>query len=192
MHDINYSGEHLLQLINDVLDFSKIEAGHLDLDEDAFELRDAISASIRMIKSRAEEAGVALHQSFAADIDRIRGDERRIKQIVLNLLSNAVKFTPRGGRIEIAARRNGDGDIQITVSDTGIGIAPVDLPRVMEVFRQADGGLNRRNEGTGLGLPLTKRLVEAMGGRFTLESELGIGTSATIVLAGARIVRSAA
>jgi signal transduction histidine kinase len=192
VHDIHYSGAHLLQLINDVLDFSKIEAGHLALDEEVFELRDAIAASLRMIKSRAEEAGVALHQSFSADIDRIRGDQRRIKQIVLNLLSNAVKFTPRGGRVDIAARRNADGDILITVSDTGIGIAPVDLPRVMEVFRQADGGLNRRNEGTGLGLPLTKRLVEAMGGRFTLESQLGIGTAAMIVLAGERIVRSAA
>jgi signal transduction histidine kinase len=192
VQDIRFSGAHLLRLINDVLDFSKIEAGHLVLDEEVFELRDAISASISMIKSRAEEAGVSLHESWSIDIDRIRGDERRVKQIILNLLSNAVKFTMRGGRVHISAGKNADGDVLITVSDTGIGIAPVDLPRVMEVFRQADGGLNRRNEGTGLGLPLTKRLVEAMGGRFSLESELGVGTSATIVLGGHRLVRSAA
>lgn len=190
--DINNSGQHLLALINDVLDFSKIEAGHLRLEEDEFNLRDTLEAAIRMIRPRAVEAGVDVQRSLTIDFDAMRGDERRVKQVILNLLSNAVKFTPRGGRIDILAGTCRDGDVMVAVRDTGIGIADADLTRVMEIFGQADGAFNRRNDGTGLGLPLTKRLVEAMGGRFTLTSKLGVGTEATFFLPRQRIIRSAA
>jgi signal transduction histidine kinase len=190
--DIRGSGQHLLGLINDVLDFSKIEAGHFRLNEDLFDLREAIEGSIRMVQPRAVEAGIAIGQSLAVDFDAVRGDEGRMKQIILNLLSNAVKFTSRGGRVEIDVGIAPEGDIMITVCDTGIGIADADLSRVMEAFVQADSAFNRKSEGTGLGLPLTKRLVEAMGGRLTLASELGVGTVATVLFPQHRIVRSVA
>jgi signal transduction histidine kinase len=190
--DIRASGQHLLELINDVLDFSKIEAGQFRLNEDLFDLREVVEGSIRMVRPRATEAGIDINQSLAIDFDAVRGDEGRVKQVILNLLSNAVKFTSRGGRVAIEAGTGPAGEIMIRVSDTGIGIAEADLGRVMEAFVQAESAFNRRSEGTGLGLPLTKRLTEAMGGRFTLASELGVGTVATFLLPQHRIVQSVA
>src|SRR5262249_13270679 len=160
-------------LISDVLDFSRIEAGHLVLDEGAFELGQVLDASIRMLEPRAEKAGVEIHENLETNF-LLHGDERRVRQIILNLGSNAVKFTRPGGRIDIEAVLDPDGNIVIEVRDTGVGIAACDLDRVMQVFGQVDNYMSRSNEGTGLGLPLTKRLVEAMGGSIELASEVGV------------------
>lgn len=141
-----------------------------------------------MLEPRPAKDGVELYQKLDIDF-RMRGDEQRLKQIVLNLLSNAVKFTPSGGRVDIEAGVDAEGNIMLRVRDTGVGIAEDDLERIMQVFGQVESGL-RRKEGTGLGLPLTKRLVEAMGGHFLLSSQIGVGTVATVVLPGERIEAS--
>jgi len=188
--DIQHSGKHLLDVISDVLDFATIEAGHLRLEEECFALRTAIEASLHMVEPRAKHEGIEIDSRLNVDF-QMRGDERRVRQVLLNLLSNAVKFTPRGGRIDVEAWRDVDGEIAIAVRDTGIGIAEDDLTRVLEIFVQAENATSKANEGTGLGLPLTKSLVEAMGGRLTLQSEVGVGTVATVRLPRNRVIDAA-
>ncbi|MBV8652244.1 MAG: PAS-domain containing protein, partial [Alphaproteobacteria bacterium] len=195
VRDIGESGRHLLDLINDILDFSKVEAGKLDLLEDDLDVIAAAESAIRMVRPRAEMAGLTLelYDEISHSIAGLRGDERRLKQVVLNLISNAVKFTPAGGRVTVTvalAEAAAGGGITIAVADTGIGIAAEDLPRVMEAFGQVDHGLNRRQEGTGLGLPLTKRLVELHGGELRIKSAAGIGTTVTVWLPEARLLRA--
>jgi signal transduction histidine kinase len=172
--DILSSGQHLLSLINDVLDLSKVEAGELELEVADFSLREALERGVVMVRERAGRSGVALSLEPAADVDIVSGDERRIRQIVFNLLSNAVKFTPAGGSIVVAAERL-DAEIRVSVTDTGPGIAAADQERIFEEFKQTEIGARLR-EGTGLGLALTKRLVELHGGRIWVESELGSGS----------------
>ena len=174
---IRDSGAHLLALINDVLDFAKIDAGRLELAEDEIDVPELFAASLRMVKSAADEAGLALHEVLAdAELPRLRGDQRRVKQILLNLLSNAIKFTPGPGVVTIAARRQGD-TVVISVADTGIGIAPEDLEKALEPFGQIDNRLARAYEGTGLGLPLSKQLMEVHGGSLRLDSQPEVGTT---------------
>ena len=132
-----------------------------------------------MVRQRAEERGVSLVAEMPADLPHLIADERRLKQILLNLLSNAVKFTPRGGKVFLEARRESDG-LALSVADEGIGIAPENIERVLQPFGQVDSALAREHEGTGLGLPLTKRLVELHNAEFSLESKLGAGTRITI------------
>ncbi len=178
--DINGSAEHLLAIINDILDLARIEAGKAELTEDPLDPQQLIASCIRVVSERARLAGVTIR--FDADSANFvfLGDERKLKQIVINLLSNAVKFTPTDGTIDIDWKIIEDRCCALIVADTGIGIAPVDLQRVLQPFAQAESGLNRRYEGTGLGLPLTRGLVELHGGRFRLESELGRGTTAIV------------
>jgi PAS domain S-box-containing protein len=190
--DIVASGRHLLELINDILDFSKIDAGKLELQEEEIDLHATVAAAVRMLRPRAQEAALTLKlvNDLPPELSHLRADERRLKQIVLNLGANAVKFTPPGGRVAVtlaAAAAPDAAGVVIRVTDTGIGIAAADLPRVLEPFAQIDHGLNRRHEGTGLGLPLTRRLIELHGGVLRLESELGIGTAVTVWLPQARI-----
>ncbi len=172
--DILSSGNHLLALINDVLDLSKVEAGQIELELAAFSLREAVEGGVVMVRERASKNRVALATDIAPEVQVVRGDERRIRQVLFNLLSNAVKFTPAGGRIEVGAAEV-DGEIQVAVADTGPGIAAEDVERIFEEFQQTDVGAGKR-EGTGLGLALSKRLVELHGGRIWVESELGAGS----------------
>ena len=178
--DINGSAQHLLEIINDILDLARIEAGKTELIEDPLDPQMLIPACIRVVSERAKLASVAVEFDAENANFLFRGDERKMKQIVLNLLSNAVKFTPSGGRIDVRWRIVENRCCELAISDNGIGIAPGDLARVLQPFAQAESGLNRRYEGTGLGLPLTRGLVELHQGSFRLESELGQGTRAIV------------
>jgi PAS domain S-box-containing protein len=189
--DIRTSGEHLLAIINDVLDLSRIEAGSLKLNEARVDLRRALDGTIRLIHQRATESGIAIEDRIGADLPLLHADERILKQCFINLLSNAVKFTPRGGRIVVTTERTVEG-LNIEFSDTGIGIAAKDLTRILAPFVQADSGHARRHDGAGLGLPLVKSFIELHGGRLELESTLGQGTLARLVIPAARIVTEAA
>jgi signal transduction histidine kinase len=182
---INESGMHLLALINDVLDFSKIDANRLGLDEDWADVAEVVGAALRMVRGQAAESGILLLEKLDADLPMLRADARRVRQVLLNLLSNAVKFTPVGGQIRISAFRR-DQDLLISVADTGIGIAPEDIPKALERFGQIDNGLNRNFSGTGLGLPLSKRLMELHGGTLELTSIVGSGTTVTIMFPASR------
>jgi len=179
--DIHSSGQHLLSLINDILDLSKIEAGRMELELAKFDLPLAVENAITLVRERATRHGVSLHREIDKDLGDFVGDERKIKQVLLNLLSNAVKFTPEGGRIEIKAIPV-DGSVQISVSDTGIGITPEDQATIFEEFRQVGTADAQKHEGTGLGLTLAKKFVELHGGRIWVESEVGKGSTFTFTL----------
>jgi signal transduction histidine kinase len=180
--DIHRSGEHLLDLINEVLDMSKIEAGRYDLQFEDVNLARVTSECASFVSVPAEQGKISLTVAVGSDLFWVRADERALKQILLNLLSNAVKFTPRGGRVSVTAAPASDRMIAISVADTGIGIAEEDLGRVFEPFQQAEGSMARTYGGTGLGLAITKRLVELNGGSLTIESRVGVGTTVTILL----------
>lgn len=186
--DIKNSGIHLLEIINDILDLSKIEAGKLDLIEDTLALPSLIQSCMRLIGERAKNAAIQLSSEIAADMPLIRADERKLKQILINLLSNAVKFTPRCGQVTITSSADRESGIKIAIADTGIGIAPGDMAKVLTPFTQVENSLNRRFDGTGLGLPLANSLTRLHGGTLTVESELGKGTTVTISLPADRIV----
>lgn len=174
LDDILSSGNHLLDLINDVLDLSKVEAGQVELEIAPFSLREALERGVVMVREPATEHGVRLSLELAPDVDLIDGDERRLRQVIFNLLSNAVKFTPEGGSVVVTSAQV-DGEVQVSVTDTGPGIAARDRERIFEEFQQTDVGVQQR-EGTGLGLALSKRLVELHGGRIWVESEPGHGS----------------
>jgi signal transduction histidine kinase/HAMP domain-containing protein len=176
LKDIHSSGRHLLTLINDILDLSKIEAGRMELELSTFNLSAALSNATTLIRERAQRHNIALEQKVDPALGDMTADERKFKQILVNLLSNAVKFTPDGGQIEVSACAEG-GDVVIAVRDTGIGIAAQDQAAVFEEFRQVGGDYTRKQEGTGLGLALTKKFVELHGGSIRLESEPGKGST---------------
>ena len=177
--DIKNSGTHLLELINDILDLSKAEAGHFDLRDDSIAVEELVGSCVAMVALRAREAGVDIVTDIADELPRLRGDERKLRQALLNLMTNAVKFTPLGGEVRLRGRTAGDG-VRIEVADTGIGMAADDIPTALSPFGQIDTALNRRHTGTGLGLPLAKRLVEAHGAAFAIRSEVGVGTVVTL------------
>lgn len=178
--DINESGQHLLALINDILDLSKIEAGKLTLDEEVVELHEIVDYCIRIVERRAEKEEVTVAGTVPADLPALRGDDRKIKQIFTNLLSNAVKFTNPGGHVSVDAALTDCGCIQCHVTDTGIGMANEDISRAMAPFTQLESSLNRQYEGTGLGLPLTKALVDLHGGTLEIRSKPRAGTRITV------------
>ena len=185
--DIFDSGNHLLKLINEILDLSKLEAGHFDLHEEDVDIAAVIGVSKRLVEAQAEKAKVRVTEAIDDDLPLIRADDRRMRQILINILSNAVKFTPEGGiiRVESSVR---DAGLVISVSDTGIGMSPEEIPKALEPFGQIDSTISRKYEGTGLGLPLAKHLVELHGGTLIVESALGVGTTVTIVLPPERIL----
>jgi len=189
--DIHDSGTHLLALINDILDMSRIEAGKAEIAEDEISVTDAIDASIRLVDERARKQSISIDRNFEEGLPMLRGDLRKLKQILINLLSNAVKFTQDGGQITVSASITASGRMLIGVADNGIGIADEDLAKVMEPFGQADTGLDRQYEGTGLGLTLTKGLVELHGGTFTLKSAVegpDKGTTASAIFPAQRVI----
>ena len=181
LDDILSSGRHLHSLINDILDLSKVEAGRMELDLAPFDLPLALDNALTLVRERAARHGIALDLSVDQRIDSLVGDERKIKQVLLNLLSNAVKFTPEGGRIALRAVL-ADGSVEISVGDTGVGIAPEDQEAIFEEFRQVGSDSARKHEGTGLGLTLAKKFVELHGGRIWVKSELGKGSTFTFTL----------
>ncbi|GEO43333.1 hypothetical protein SAE02_74810 [Skermanella aerolata] len=183
VHDIRESGQHLLSMINDILDMSRIDAGKMALQESMIDVSHLIAGCCRIMRTRARDAGVELMVEVAEGQSlHIMADEVRVKQILFNLLSNAVKFTLQGGMVRVTAREEAAGEITITIRDNGIGIAPEHLALVFEPFRQVDDALTRRAGGTGLGLALTKALVELHGGRLQLTSDVGKGTAVTVTL----------
>ena len=187
IHAIHDSSRHLLEVINDILDVAKIEAGCMELLEETVKTEQLISAAIRLIHDRATVGRVRLITHFH-DPPLLWIDRRRMLQVLLNLLSNAVKFTPGGGCVAMTVERALDGGVEITVSDSGIGISRENIDKAMQPFYQVDGTLARRHDGTGLGLLLTQALVELHGGVFSLENKPGIGTSAIVSLPACRVV----
>ncbi|MBI1775509.1 MAG: PAS-domain containing protein [Proteobacteria bacterium] len=186
--DVHESGRHLLAVINDILDMAKIESGRLDLHEEVIVLATLTADCIRLMRERSEQAGLGLDLVLTDGLPRLRADPIKLKQIILNLLSNAVKFTSSGGRIKVSAESLEDGGIVIAVTDTGTGMRPEDIPLALQPFRQVDTVLSRRHSGTGLGLPLSKALVELHGGQLVIESRLGVGTTVSVRLPYARVV----
>jgi len=178
--DIYASGEHLLGIVNSILDTSKIEAGSFVLSEGPCDVAELIESATRMIEARAVQASITVEQQVAPDLSPIIVDERISKQILLNLLSNAVKFTPAGGKVTVTAGYSEDGGLLVQVADTGIGIAEEDLARLFDRFAQVDTSYARRHGGTGLGLHLTKKLIELHGGSIRLDSKVHLGTTASI------------
>jgi PAS domain S-box-containing protein len=187
--DIHHSGQHLLAIINDILDMSKIEAGQLTLHEDIIDIAATAETCRRFVQQRADDAGVKLNTDVAPGLPALHGDELRIKQIVLNLLSNAVKFTPRDGHVTLGAEMNEVGGITISVTDTGIGMSDEEITIALKAFHQVDNSLQRSHEGTGLGLPLSKNLVELHGGRLIVESATGRGTKVSAMFPVQRVHR---
>jgi signal transduction histidine kinase len=180
LRDILESGRHLLSLINDILDLSKIEAGRMELEPTDFDLPGAIDNALTLVRERASRRGIMLGRAIDERVGMIRADERKVKQVLLNLLSNALKFTPEGGRIDVRATLS-DGRVEVSVADTGVGIAPEDQEAVFEEFRQV-GTADKKVEGTGLGLALSRKFIELHGGRIWVKSQLGQGSTFTFTL----------
>jgi signal transduction histidine kinase len=180
LDDILGSSRHLLSLIDDVLDLAKVEAGQIELEVMPFSLREALERGVVIVRERATREDVRVSVSSEPGVDTVIGDERRIRQVVFNLLSNAVKFAPAGTTVDVAAARV-DGEVRVSVRDNGPGIAPEDQERIFEEFQQAAAGREQR-EGTGLGLALSRRLVELHGGHIWVDSEVGKGSTFTFTL----------
>ncbi len=180
LDDISHSSEHLLEVINDLLDFSKIEAGKLEVVVEDVDLVDMLINVANMLRPQADQRKVALDYIPPAANLVIRADSYRLRQVLLNLLSNAVKFTQASGRVTVSARIQDTGELSLSIADTGIGMSPTDLSAALEPFQQVDQGLARRYEGTGLGLPLARRLSELLGAKLDLTSEVGKGTEAVV------------
>lgn len=181
VHDINNSGKHLLSVINDILDFSKASANKLTINNVEMDLNKVASSSMRFVKPRADESGIMLIEKMPKEHIIIKADPKRLKQALLNLLSNSVKFTPSNGSVTLVVKKNAiKKQVSIAVIDTGIGMSDQDIPKALSSFGQIDNRLSRKYEGTGLGLPLTKKLIELMGGKFDLQSKPGKGTKVVI------------
>ena len=187
VRDINDSGRHLLALIQDILDLSKIEAGKLTLDGEEIDVARTIRSCLVLVKERARNGGVELKTDIRQELPALHADQRKFKQILVNLLSNAVKFTPAGGEVTLKAWWREDSGFVFQVADTGIGMALADIPTALSPFGQVDS----THGGTGLGLPLTKSLVEMHGGSLDLQSEVGAGTTVTVRFPSERVVHVA-
>lgn len=180
--NIHGAAQHLLALINDILDLARIEAGKLELALKEVDASAVLTTCVVIIKERASQGGITVSVAEPINHHLVWADERKLKQIVLNLISNAVKFTPPGGSVVVALLRLENGWSRFKVTDTGIGIGKDDLEKIFQPFVQVDGRLNRKYEGAGLGLPLTRRLVEMHGGMLKIESEVGRGTTVIVDL----------
>lgn len=186
--DINKSGAHLMELINDILDISKIETGQAELIEERSDVVKAIQSCLNMVRPRADQGNVKIYNDLDDNLPDMFVDVRKFKQILINLLSNAIKFTPPDGSVTIKGWSSPDDGYVFQIIDTGIGIALTDIPKVLTPFQQIDSALNRKYEGTGLGLSLSKALVEMHGGTLGLESEIDVGTTVTIRFPKERVI----
>jgi signal transduction histidine kinase len=185
--DINAAGNHLLKIINEILDIAKIEAGKLELDEDIFDVDESLCTCLKMLAEQSQKKGVQLKRTSQGSLPKLRGDEKKFKQIVINLLFNAVKFTPEGGKVSLGAEIEANGGLEVTIADSGIGIAAEDLDKVMAPFAQVESAHSRKYEGTGLGLPISKAFAELHGGSVRMNSEPGVGTRVTIRFPAGRV-----
>jgi PAS domain S-box-containing protein len=186
--DIHNSGKHLLNLINDILDISKIESGEARLFEEDIEIAGIVDSTLRLLETRANTNQVEIVVDIDANLPLLRADQRKLKQILINLISNAVKFSNPGGQVNARIWSAIDSGFVIQIEDSGIGIALQDIPKALAPFQQVDSDLNRNYDGTGLGLPLTKSLVELHGGSLNLDSQIGVGTTVTVRFPASRIV----
>jgi signal transduction histidine kinase len=189
--DIFDSGHHLLEVISDILDISKVEAGEFELRAEPTDLGDIVAQSVRLVRKRAEEAGIRIEVEVDPALPQLLIDQRLIKQCLINLLSNAVKFSPDPGRVTLRAARASDGSVLATVTDTGIGISEQHIPKVLQPFSQVESAFSRSHEGTGLGLPLTKSFIEAHDGALELHSKVGEGTAVTLRFPPQRVIEGA-
>jgi signal transduction histidine kinase len=187
--DIHSSGQHLLGLINDILDMSKIEAGKLTLDEGEIEVLEIVDSTRRLVRERMTQNGLTLSVDLKDDLPPLYADRGAVQQILLNLLTNSINYTPEGGRISVGAAVRDDGGVSLSVVDTGIGIAAVDIPTVLAPFGQVKNVSTRDTVGTGLGIPIVKSLIELHGGTLTIESEVGKGTTVFLRFPPERTVR---
>jgi cell cycle sensor histidine kinase DivJ len=178
---IHESGEHLLNVVNDILDMSKIEAGKFKIVKEPFDVAPLVKSCCDLMRHTAEQRSLSLIMDVAPGIPELPADKRACKQMLINLISNAIKFTDPGGWVRVSARRVGE-TVELCVADNGIGIAEADLPRLGNPFVQANNSYDRSYDGAGLGLSVVKGLARLHGGRLELKSSLGEGTSATIVL----------
>ncbi|OUR80004.1 hypothetical protein A9Q83_02220 [Alphaproteobacteria bacterium 46_93_T64] len=189
--DINNSGQHLLSIINDILDLSKAEAGKLVLVESEVQVMASLSSSLRLVRDKATEQNVRLMMDIPDEDHIIWADPRLVSQVFLNLLSNAIKFTPKGGSVAIKCENRKDGALRILIEDTGIGIDKGNIDRVFVPFAQIESSLSRNYEGTGLGLPLSKNVMELHEGKIMLQSVLGLGTTAIVEFPASRVITNA-
>ncbi|MEQ8665814.1 MAG: PAS domain-containing sensor histidine kinase [Rhodospirillales bacterium] len=180
--DILLSTNHLLEIINDILDIAKAESGEPGINREPIQVEKTVADSIKFVERTASSKRINLYRKVAPDVGVIRSDGKILRQIVINLLSNAVKFTPDGGEVRVNVESEADDRIRIVIADTGIGIAEDDIPKALETFGQVRSDVQVRHEGTGLGLPLSRKLTHALGGSFQLESTVGVGTTVTIEL----------
>jgi protein-histidine pros-kinase len=179
--DVLNGGRHLLRLINDVLDLSKVEAGKMEVRAERFSVREAVEEVCSGVASIADGKGIAIKREFAATLDQLTLDRQKFIQVLYNLVSNALKFSDEGGEVSVRARQH-DQQLELSVCDRGIGIRSEDLEKLFVEFQQLDSGSTRRFEGTGLGLALTKKLIEVQGGSISVESERGRGSTFTVLL----------
>jgi signal transduction histidine kinase len=187
--DINVSGQHLLELINDILDLSKVESGAEELHEEDVVVPKVAYSVLNLVKQRAEKGGVELELDLAEDLPLLRADRRKLTQILLNLMSNAVKFNRVGGKVTLRARLSPNDGYLLEVVDTGVGMAPEDIPKALSQFGQVDRNLDHQLEGTGLGLTLTQAFTEMHQGSLDLQSELDVGTTVRVRFPAERTVR---
>jgi len=190
LNNIHHSGHHLLDLINDILDVSKVEAGRYELYEEVVDPVEVIDACVTLLDVRAKEKGITMMVAYDNATPRLRADQRALKQIVLNLLTNAVKFNLSGGRVTVTTQKEANGAYAIVVADTGIGISAADQERIFLPFQQADPTVSRKFEGTGLGLWISKALIELHEGSLTIDSAVGTGTTVTARLPASRVIRT--
>ncbi len=189
INDIQSSAQHLLELITDILDISAIDAGKIELQETKIDFVELLNSCLSSVGILAQNEEINLTGHYSNNLPSILADERRLKQIVINLLSNAIKFTPQNGNVILDATILEDGALSLTVKDTGIGIAPADINNALAPFVQINRRQLSKQEGSGLGLPLSKNLAELMGGALTIESQLGVGTEVTLTLPPDRILQ---
>jgi signal transduction histidine kinase len=192
IRDIGASSHHLLGLISSVLDMSKIEAGRYELFDEEVEVAALLDEAVTFLRIRSKEHEVTLRKQAGADLPALRVDRRALLQVVLNLLTNAVNFTDAGGTVTVSAALRADGAMALTVADTGIGISPTDLAHLFEPFQRSDARLSRQRGGSGLGLSISKMLIEQHGGNLTVSSKIGEGTTILVVLPADRVVKRAA
>ncbi len=187
--DIFYSGQHLLALIANVLDISKIEAGKMVLDEELIDIDDVVRTSVALLERYGKRNRIALDADLPKEAPPIRGDKPKLRQVLIDLLSNAMKFSPEEGRVSLRFELAASGELVIVVSDKGIGMSPDEITIALEPFAQVDNTLVKRFEGTGIGLPLAKRLVELHGGKLAVDSVKHAGTTVRVYLPANRVVR---
>jgi PAS domain S-box-containing protein len=185
------SGRHLLDIISDLLDMAKVEAGQLELRDEEVDIASTVASCTKLLSESARASGLTLAANLPRDLPLLRADQRMLKQMLLNLLSNAIKFTPEDGSVAVNGEMREDGKVSLSITDTGIGIAQHDIEKVLTPFGQVDSAFSRRHEGTGLGLPLVKAMIELHQGTLTLHSEIGVGTTATLAFPADRAIGAA-